>query len=144
MINRVMPLIAALMLVAAGCASSGTSTSSTSAAGQNPMLITTAEIDSSNQRNAYDVVERLRPSWISRARTSKVSVFSGDTTGMVAVYLDDLRQGNIEALKEIPVAQIGSIQWLDAASARATLPGMGMEIISGAIVVRRRPSTVTR
>src|SRR6266540_2899963 len=144
MIKRTMALIGAVILSATGCASSGTTGAASSASRQNPTLITMAEIDSSNQHNAWEVVERLRPSWISRARTSKVSIFSGDTTGMVAVYLDDLRQGNIEALKEIPVAQVGSIQWLDAASARATLPGMGMEIISGAILVRRRPSKVTR
>ena len=86
------------------------------------------------------ILLRPRPNWISRANNSRVNTYkvSSDTTGAVLVYVDEIKQGEIEALRNIPVAQVTSIQWLDAATAAAVLPGVGLDIITGAIVVHTR------
>ena len=135
-VNRV--LTAAILAAGiCGCASSG---AVGGGSGRSSSVITESEIAGVNQRNAYEVVERLRPNWISRANNSRVNTYkvSSDTTGAVLVYVDEIKQGEIEALRNIPVAQVTSIQWLDAATAAAVLPGVGLDIITGAIVVHTR------
>lgn len=148
--RRFLLSLAALALVAGGCATTGASrTSSTLSA--NPNLITTAEIDAANLRDAYQVVEHLRPTWISRGTAPTVNMGgavmnnpvtgatgSGGPRGGVIVYYEDSKQGWLEALRDIPASQVGSIQWLDAATATAILPGLGSDIITGAIVVHHR------
>jgi hypothetical protein len=136
---RVNRFLTAAVLAAGlwGCASSG---AVGSGSGKNSSVITESEITASNQQNAYDVVERLRPNWISLGKNYSVNTYrvSSDTTGAVLVYVDDVKQGEIEALRNIPVSYVTSIQWLDAATATAILPGVGLDIITGAIVVHTR------
>ena len=130
---------------AAGCASGGAGSAS-SAAKTNPNLITTAEIDSGSFRSAYDVVQRLRPNWFTKAaqagsQTMGASATSGSQTsggsGLV-VYLDNTRMGGVQALRDLTASGIGSLEFMDASTAQARLPGIGSSVISGAIVARSR------
>ncbi len=117
--------MAAVVAALVACATTSGGTSSTARPRSNPDLITSAEVDSTaNLRDAYDLVLRLRPSWISRAQS-----------GSVLAYLDNTRLGGISALRDVPVVSIGSVRFMDGATATATLPGVGSRIISGAIVV---------
>ncbi|MFL5499614.1 MAG: hypothetical protein ACJ79Q_00100 [Gemmatimonadaceae bacterium] len=120
----------------------------------NPEFITTAEIDAATFRDAYEIVQRLRPSWFTKARASsggsltgtQVSgssggmsgVQSGGSGGTLVVYLDNTRMGGPEALRDISASAITSLQYMDAATATAKLPGIGSTVISGAIVATSR------
>jgi hypothetical protein len=141
---------AAFSIVAAACATSGAATSSASAAAKtSPNLISTAEIDANNLRDAYEVVQRLRPTWLTRSTASVVNMggstpqtrtsngYAGASGGLV-VYLDNAKMGGPDALRDIPASTIGTIQYMDAATATATLAGLGSDVITGAIVVHSR------
>ena len=110
----------------------------------NPNLITTADVDAATgMRDAYDLVQRLRPTWLTKERPaeSMSGSVSGQTRaagGGLLVYLDNARLGGLTALRDLPASVIGSLEFMDAATATATLPGVGSSSISGAIVVRSR------
>jgi hypothetical protein len=94
-------------------------------------IITPEEIVNSNASNLYDVVQRLRPGWLTGRG---VHNFSGQTGGIV-VYQDAVRMGGVSALRDMGLEYVVSLQYVDAATA-ATLPGIRpREIPSGAIVV---------
>lgn len=140
--------IAVVAAAATGCASPNTSGSTGAATKSNPDLITTAEIDATpNARDAYDLIQRLRPSWFTRTRSGGISI-SGSTAGTngswneaagaVAVYLDNSRIGDINALREVKATSISTIRFLDPSTATATLPGVPPGVIAGAIVITSR------
>jgi hypothetical protein len=155
-----------MIAVVAACASSGggsssattsasTSSASTASSSQakvktNPDVITLAEIEAGSYRDAYDIVQRLRPTWFTKAKSSSAQsmggiqvaggagVQSGSTGSGLIVYLDNTRMGGTEALKDIPATAIKALRYMDAATATARLPGLGSTIISGAIVASAR------
>lgn len=129
--------LAAILSTAAGCATAGPSTTS-STSRTNPDVISTAEIDAApNIRDAYDLVQRLRPSWLNKGRASGGRLSTASMAGLV-VYLDNARLGGLEALSAIPATGIASIRFMDAATATASLPGLGSSIVAGAIVIHSR------
>jgi hypothetical protein len=65
-------------------------------------------------------------------------VQSGSTGGGLLVYLGSTRMGGPEALRDIPATSISALQYMDAATATARLPGIGSTVISGAIVATSR------
>ena len=68
--RRLPAMFSSCLMIAAvvACASTGGTGGSSSAKGKsNPDVITTAEIDAGNYRDAYDVVQRLRPTWFTKA-----------------------------------------------------------------------------
>ncbi|SRR6266542_3595663 len=118
--------------------------SGVTAAKVNQNLITTAEVDAATgMRDAYDLVQRLRPTWLTKERpagsmSGSVLGQTGGAGGGLLVYLDNARLGGVSALRDIPASVIGSLEFMDAATATATLPGVGSTSISGAIVVHSR------
>ena len=129
----------ALVSVTLGCSPASGAKPSTSAAPKtDPDLITTSEIDSQPFRDAYDIVQRLRPTWFTRKSGSSSARRMGTSGSGLVVYLDNTRMGGIEALRQLNTAGIGSLQFMDAAIATATLPGLGSSVIAGAIVARAR------
>jgi len=127
------------------CSSSSGAAPNTSAVPKvNPDFITTSEIDAQSFRDAYDLVQRLRPTWFTRksgsstARRMGVSTSSSAIGAGLVVYLDNSRLGGVDALRQLTTSAIESLQFMDAATATATLPGLGSSVISGAIVARTR------
>jgi hypothetical protein len=130
------------------CATTGASGGG-STAKTNADLITTAEIDAATFRDAYDIVQRLRPNWFTKARASSAgglsgtqvsgssAVQSGGNVGLV-VYLDNAKMGGTESLRDMSASSIATLQYMDAATATAKLPGIGSSIVSGAIVATSR------
>ncbi|MDP9200346.1 MAG: TonB-dependent receptor plug domain-containing protein [Gemmatimonadota bacterium] len=122
-----------------GCSSSSGATPKTSATPKaDPDLISTAEIDSQSFRDAYDVVQRLRPTWFTRKSGSSSARRMGVSGSGLVVYLDNARMGGVDALRQLNTSAIESLRFMDAATATATLPGLGSSVIAGAIVVRTR------
>src|SRR5438874_1145056 len=138
-------IAASLVISALGCSSassSGTNTAATPKA--NPDLITTGEIDSQPFRDAYDIVQMLRPTWFSKksgsSSTRRIGVSPSNSAigAGLLVYLDNARMGGVEALRQITPNAIESLRFMDAATATAMLPGIGSSVITGAIVAHSR------
>ena len=97
-------------------------------------------------RDGYDIVQRLRTGLVHE----KERGFNYAADGPVAVSLRTgaglllPRQrptGGVEALRTLSAPSIESMKFLDAATATATLPGIGSSVVSGAIVVRMQGGT---
>ena len=132
--QRIQFKIARLSLVVALSACASTSGGSTR---PNPDVITRAEIYNSSTSNAYELIVRLRPSWLRAPATG--SIGGGVVQRQVIlVYLDHQRLEDLEALKTISVDGIDSAQWLEASRVQTVLPEVPSGPIAGAIVLRTR------
>lgn len=114
----------AIVLALAACASSGVSNSG--GARRSADQITYAEISTASAMNAYDLVDRLRPTWL---RTQGRS-------GIIVVYLDGHRLGDLSSLRSLSTEGFRSLQWLDAGRAATVLTEIGSDAIAGAIVIK--------
>ena len=122
--------LATIFAFVAGCASSGVVPSTQSSS----EYVTSVEIAATNANTAYDLVNRLRPSWLRRGGVSRMA--GGRMASQITlVYLDGNRMGDAEALKSITAIGINSMQWLDASRAQTLLHEIGTEPIVGAIVL---------
>lgn len=91
-------------------------------------VLTRAEFTVGDFSNAYDVVLALRSSWL---RPRGVDSFRSPTE--VQVYLDDMRLGGVEELRNIRLTNVEYIRYFDglAASARWGLDhGQGVIFVS--------------
>ena len=140
-------LFSAVSYVLPGCSKATSNTSGSTASRPDAEFITMAEIDAQDFRTAYDVVQRLRPTWLTKRASTptrigvRVDASGGVQTEAgsgIVVYLDNTRLGGVDALRDITVGGVGSIQYMDAAKATASLPGIGSSSVSGAIVVHTR------
>jgi hypothetical protein len=131
--------IAVIAVGAGACASSTGSTGSTtgSRTTRSPDVISRADIEATTTGNAYDLVNRLRPQWLRATGVGSVSGGNPSTYGIV-VFLDNVRLGGVETLRNVDSGSIASIRYLTPERAATTLPGLGREPISGAIVVSTR------
>ncbi len=117
------PVVLLALLGCAACASAPAPGSGSASAGAtaparsrgSSSLITREEVQASQGRNAYEVVEFLRPAWL-RKRGGAVGV---ENDGAVVVYMDDTRLGPTDALRQIEKTAIASIRFLDPVSAQA-------------------------
>lgn len=134
-------VVSLAVFAVAGCAGSQSPTP------RNSEVITAEEIQANPAvSDAYSLVQRVRPSWISKARVTRASVSdtagvsnpTGPGTSGLLVYLDNTRLGGIAALSDIPTSAIEFIQFMDPATAASLFPGMGSNFINGAIVVHSR------
>jgi hypothetical protein len=122
--------LGAFVVVTFACASSQTSHVTESS----PDVITSIELNATPVATAFDLVSRLRPSWLRNARTG--SIGGGVVSSQVTlVYLDGQRLGGIETLKTLSAAGITSMRYLDATRAATILHDPGSEAIAGAIVI---------
>lgn len=74
--------------------------------------ITADEIAETNAHTAYDVVSRLRATWLRPRGISSLAFRSG-----VRVYLDGMRIGGVAELRQISANSIRSVQYLDGVEA---------------------------
>ena len=139
--------LAAIVIVCGtlSCSSASSGVAKSSATPKSdPDVITTAEIDSQPWRDAYDIVQVLRPSWFSRksgsASTRRIGVSASNSAigAGLLVYIDNARMGGVDALRQIRPNSIESLTFMDAATATAKLPAVGTSVITGAIVARSR------
>ncbi|HEU0054224.1 MAG TPA: hypothetical protein VFQ39_13650, partial [Longimicrobium sp.] len=100
---RRLVLFALLLLsAAAACGPSGGSPTPR----RNANLITHEEVQGSYFTNAYDIVQNLRPSWLTRR--------NGLPPGTeFPVYLDEQRVGSLNALRQVEKNLIREIRYID-------------------------------
>jgi hypothetical protein len=140
----------AVLAAGTACASSGTAPATSSASARNPNLISQQEIAASTASNAYELVERLRPQWLRPGAVGSIKADPGEVRAggpsavqstimqSTLVYLDNVKLGSRETLRSVSASGITSIRFLNAERATATLPDVGRDPISGAIVISTR------
>lgn len=95
----------------------------------NPNLITRAEIEQEGPSSAYDLVQKLRPTWLLERNRS----FSQAT--QVVVYLDGTRLGGPDELRNLSTTDLEKLEYLDERRATARF---GAGHVNGAILVTTR------
>jgi len=123
-------LLVALLLVAVGGAGCLATSGSPTASRTGP--ITQEDAVGSSARNAYDLVQNLRPQWL-RGRGAQ-SILNPRPVPPV-VYIEGIREPSLDALRRLDVTSILLIDYLGAADA-TTRYGTGHT--GGAILVSLR------
>ena len=101
------------------------STKGTNSPGQSPNALTAAEISASTARNAFEAVDLLRPQWLRTRGGSYLPV----------VYLDNTKYGEIDALRNIPAANVAEMQYMSSSDATTRF---GTGHVGGAILVKTK------
>jgi hypothetical protein len=97
---------------------------------RNPDLITRQEIEAVPEApTAFEVVSRLRATWLNTARQGSLSLGPGD----VVVYVNEVRRGGREALREVDRLQIAEIRRVRGVDATTRF---GTDHEHGAILVK--------
>jgi len=123
------PFFVLTLAAALACASSGTGGT---AVRRDPNLITEQEIATSNESNAYDVVNRLRPMFL---KTRGRSTINSGGSEYASVFLDGQYYGELSSLRNIVATQIHEIRYMSGPDA---VSRYGMRYGSGAVDVRSK------
>jgi hypothetical protein len=99
--------------------------------------VTSMEISAVGATNAYDLISRLRPRWLRTQ--SPASIGAGVRSQVVAVYLDGVRVGELDALRSLSTSGFLTMRYYDATRAATVLRDPGSEPIAGAIVITTKP-----
>lgn len=100
--------LAALVVLAACSATAG------GRAGGTRNVITADEIASTTARDAYEVIERLRPRWL---QSRGVASFRDAAPQLPVVYVDRIRIGGLEVLRTLNVTDIVELRFYSASDA---------------------------
>ena|SRR6476469_1434573 len=111
--------------VIAGC--SPASQSSGAGARSSSNVLTRQEISASPYQNAYEAVEKLRPSFL-RARPT-----SAGPNMTAELFVDGIRRGSLEGLRAIPSAEIAEIRYLTVQDATTRY---GLNVPAGVLDVK--------
>ncbi|HSK19585.1 MAG TPA: hypothetical protein VK912_10600 [Longimicrobiales bacterium] len=112
--RTVLSLLLAVLLTAAGCASSGGTS-----ARRDSRVLTPEEIATVPVNNLYEAIDRLRPRWLEMRDVRSL----GTGAGQIVVFLNTSYVGGPESLRQFQAHQVVRIRYLDAAQASATLTG---------------------
>ncbi len=129
-VRRAGLLLVVMAVFLAGCASTGTK-----AEGERMDRLTREQILDSGATNLYDVINRLRPRWLTVRSTRS---FNMETE--IVVFQNEMYLGGPDALRQLSPELAFEVEYMDGTKATASLPGlMSGRHIEGAIVVRTRP-----
>ena len=136
------------VLGATACASSGSTASAATSSGPkaSPNLITADEISRVNVQNAYEAVQKLRPTMLRQRQVASANgqggvsekmppvTGTGVTAGNVVVYMDGTRLGDAEQLRSIAASSIASVRYFSASEAQTKWgsgnPGGAIEVLT--------------
>ena len=121
-------LLVAVPVLAVACATA------TQSEGDSPVSsrsrIVAEDLVSTNELMLYEAVQRLRPMWLRHR---------GPTTAMgtapLVVYVDNVRAGTAEFLRDISVESVREVQYIDARDATTR---WGTGVAGGVILVLTR------
>jgi len=97
-----------------------------------PDRIAPAELLDVAANNAYDVVQQLRPQWFHIRGPTSIMEPLGE---LPAVYLDNVRYGDLEVLRDIPINEIQEILFVSGPDATNR---WGTGVVAGVIEVIRK------
>ena len=104
------PMAAALLFGSVACASGSSSGSSSTKTDRS--LITSEQILKHRFTNAYEAVEALHSNWLQTRGSDSFA-----TPTPVWVYVDNVKYGTVERLREIAVTSIAYIRHYDGVAA---------------------------
>jgi hypothetical protein len=81
---------------------------------KNPTVLSRAEWADANVSTAFEAVEHLRPQFFNRR--GETSILLRRAT-VLSVYLDNVRLGGVETLRDVPITAIQSIRYLSPGEA---------------------------
>ncbi|HET9949366.1 MAG TPA: hypothetical protein VFQ22_10635 [Longimicrobiales bacterium] len=125
---RVLPLWV-LAAVVASCATAGAPEETLG----DPELILREEIEESTARNAFELVQTLRPQWLRTRGLTNLRQAGGVED--IVIYMDNARLGYPEELRRVPLAAVEYLEFFDA---REATQRWGGGHIHGAILVSTR------
>lgn len=101
-----------LLLTLVGCAAGTSGDGSQRPARTNRYIITAEEVQAATRHNSvFDLVQALRPNWL---RGRSAGTVTNPNAGSVVVYMDDVRMGGTEFLRQIQTEAVVSLRYLDA------------------------------
>ena len=107
------------LVVALGCAPAAHAPDLTSGsqnhARRSPNVITSEQIANAQAGTAYEVISRVQPTML-RQRRARAGLADD---AAVVVYLNAVRYGSVDALKNIPASSIDEIRYLSPIEATA-------------------------
>ena len=118
--------VVALTVALGACASSGTGSSTQGSAN----VITSEELETVEELNSYQAVQRLRPNWL-RVR-GRVSMYSQQG---IQVYVDGVHRGYVDELASIRAMTVQRMERLSSSQATSRY---GTDHVDGAILVTMR------
>ena len=124
-------LLALLVPLAWAC-SSGGAPGGRVAPRRDPNLITEAELQDVSVASLFDAIRTLRPEWLQRRNPT---TFRPQAEFNIVVYMDRIRFGEPETLRQFPPALAASVRFLSPAEAEAEF---GTGHLQGAILVATR------
>ena len=95
-------------------------------------MITAEEMDRKHWSSVYDMISELHANWLNVRGPDTIM----GEPGAVQVQLDEVRLGDVSALRSMPVLNIAYVQYFDPISAAAR---WGLGYNHGAILVSTRP-----
>lgn len=124
--------VLAAVLAFGACASTG------GMSGGDRNVLTADQISAIGVSTAYDAVERLRPQWLRRLQQRSLAGGGGSPdvgSEDVVVYVDGVRSGGRDALKQVRADAVYQMRYLDASQATAEY---GTGHLYGAIDVKTK------
>ncbi|HEU0012246.1 MAG TPA: hypothetical protein VFQ45_01110 [Longimicrobium sp.] len=130
-------LLAVALSVAPACTpAAGGSTTSQPSRGRSDRL-TREEISSISAANLYEVIQRLRPRWLTVRDAN--SIGTGIASAEIVVYQGQSLLGGPETLRQLTPGAAYSLEFMDGERAAAILPGIGSRRIQAAIIIHTSP-----
>ena len=126
-VSTALPALAvAALLIVGGCASTG------SGGGGSGSNLTREDIEQVSVSDAYELVQRLRPRWLqSRGQIS----FQNPDAGYAVVYVDGMRFGPLNSLRQISPETIDEMEFISAGDATTRF---GLGHTGGVIMISTR------
>jgi hypothetical protein len=122
-------LALAVTIVVAGCGNNPSPNRDLGLRNRSVLTADEIQMQKGGAWTAYDVIARLRPEYL---RSRGASSLRNTTPVTAVVYLDEMRYGTINALKQMSADQIWRIEYINAADATTRF---GTDHLGGAILV---------
>jgi hypothetical protein len=128
--NARVPLLCLVLSFAIGCAarSDGIQPDTPTS----PDRIVPSELSDVTADNAYDIVQQLRPQWLRPRGPTSFLVPGGE---LPAVYVDNVRYGDLQVLRDIPINEIRELRYWNGPDATNR---WGTGVVAGVIEVIKK------
>lgn len=114
----------------------GCATTRNAGSSGDPYLLTREEIMSvQGVTNLYDVVQRLRPRWLSVRANDR----SFGMTTQIAIFQNQTYLGDVDTLRQLQPGMAFELKYMNGTTAQNSLPGISPGIhLAGAIILSTR------
>ena len=126
-------ILVAVLPLAWACASSGGGQTDQSAPRSSPNVITAEELANVSASNLFEAIRSLRPQWLDQ---SPPVTLMGRQDYTTVVYMDRIRFGTLDMLRQVPPRMPLSVRYYNASEAQSEF-GVGNLLGAIQIVTRR-------